>query len=336
MTFGVILVNLGTPDKADIKSVRKYLAEFLSDPRVIDLPFLVRWVLLNLFILPFRPKQSLEAYKKVWRPEGSPLRVYGDLLVSKVQENLGNDYKVVLAMRYGNPSIKKALDTLKGCDKLIVLPLFPQYASATSGSVIEKVFSLLSKQHYIPELNILPEFYVEQNFIHAYANLIKTNISISGTDKLIFSFHGLPVRHIEKSGCEFVCKNESCPKITLANKSCYRAQCYATANAIANKLGLSKDKYLVAFQSRLGKTPWVKPYTDEVINGLAEDKSIKNIAVVCPAFVADCLETIEEIGMAGREQWLDLGGEGFTLVPCLNDSPEWVNAVSNMVTNCSN
>ena len=329
MSIGVILVNLGTPAKPDIKSVRAYLAEFLSDPRVIDLPSLVRYVLLYLFILPFRPKKSLEAYKKVWLPGGSPLRIYGESLVSKVQTCLGSNYTVKLAMRYGDPSIETALSSLQDCDRLIVLPLFPQYASATTGSVVAKIYEILSSKQYITPLNILPEFYVNNDFVASYALNIRLNVDLEKIDKLVFSFHGLPVRQIEKGGCKVVCATAPCPEISPKNYCCYRAQCYATARAIAKELDF--DKFSVAFQSRLGRTPWIKPYTDDLLDDLAKDKAIKNIAVVCPAFVADCLETIEEIGMEAQEQWLDLGGESFILVPCLNDSPAWVDAVVNMV-----
>jgi ferrochelatase len=331
MTIGVILVNLGTPDDKNIKSVRSYLREFLSDPRVLDVPFFVRWILLYFFILPFRPKKSLEAYKKVWLKNGSPLRVFGDSLAQKVQEELGDEYKVVLAMRYGSPSIKNALNKMADCSEIRVLPLFPQYASATTGSVIEKIFTELGKEQYIPSINILPEFYHNDNFISAYVDTINNNIDINNTDKLIFSFHGLPVRHIVKSGCEYVCGKESCPNISTKNKACYRAQCYATARSIAAKLGVTQEKYEVSFQSRLGRTPWIEPYTDTLLEELSQNKTVKNIAVSCPAFVADCLETIEEIGMEARQQWLDLGGEQFTLIPCINDSSMWVDAVVDMV-----
>ncbi|MEE3003214.1 MAG: ferrochelatase [Pseudomonadota bacterium] len=334
MSIGVLLVNLGTPASTDLSSVRSYLREFLSDARVIDLPILIRYLLLYLFILPFRPKLSQAAYKKIWFADGSPLRVYGDKLTKKVATKLGDDYKVVLAMRYGDPSIEAGLNSLKDCDRIIVLSLFPQYASATSGSVNEKIFKILSEKQYIQPVNFLPEFYNSSGFVGAYSEQLKKSINGKEIDKVIFSFHGLPVRHIEKSGCAYVCKAEQpCPSISESNKVCYRAQCYETAKLISERAGINREDYVVSFQSRLGKTPWITPYTDDILESLSKQHEIKNIAVICPSFVADCLETLEEIGMEAKEDWLKLGGKDFTLVPCLNDNSTWVDALCILISN---
>ncbi|MBT4885304.1 MAG: ferrochelatase [Legionellales bacterium] len=332
MKIGVLLVNLGTPSDINIASVRAYLREFLADPRVVDLPFFVRYLLLYAVILPFRPKQSFEAYKKIWLPSGSPLMVHSENVAQKVSDSLGDNYKVVLAMRYGAPSIRESLEQLNDCDKIVVQPLFPQYASATTGSIVEKVYKLIQDKNYITPINVLPEFYADDGFISAYTATVNKALKGKKIDKIIFSFHGLPVRHITKSGCQYLCKELSpCPLIGANNKTCYRAQCYATARLIAKKLGLTDEYYKVSFQSRLGSTPWIQPYTDNVINELALDERVRDIAVVCPSFVVDCLETLEEVGIQAKSQWHALGGRGFVLIPCINDNEIWIKALVDII-----
>jgi protoporphyrin/coproporphyrin ferrochelatase len=323
MKNGLLLINLGTPDKADVTSVRRYLREFLSDPRVIDLPAPLRYLLLYAFILPFRPKSSTKAYQLIWTDDGSPLLANSQRLVESLEERLGNTFKVALCMRYGNPSIKAALNKLADCDHLTILPLYPQYSSAATGSSLEKVLTLIAAQNTHPSLKIVRDFCQHPGFITAQAELIKPYLPIH--DYLLFSYHGIPERHILKGGCEKVCQN-SCPTINLSNTACYRAQCYQTTQALTQVLDLPTDKYSVSFQSRLGKTPWIKPYTDFVLPELAQ-KGIKRLAVCCPSFVSDCLETLEEIGMRARDQWQELGGEKLTLIPCVNSSPRWVDAI---------
>lgn len=327
----VLLINLGTPDHADESSVYRYLKEFLNDARVVDLPLFLRWPLVNLFILPFRYKKSAAAYRKIWSEQGSPL-LYNSLnLQAALAKALGGDFHVELAMRYGQPSLTKVLDKLSDVKSLVVVPLFPQYSSAATGSAIEKLFASLRKRWNQPQLIIKNDFYNDAGFISAYADMIKKNIQLSSIDYILFSYHGLPERHIIKSHCVAVCdRTQPCPAVDQTNLYCYRAQCYETTNRIVQVLGLAKNQYGVAFQSRLGRTPWIKPYTDLCLPQLAQ-QGVKNIAIVCPSFVADCLETLEEINIRAREQWNKVGGNNFIFIPCLNDSAVWVNALVNIV-----
>jgi ferrochelatase len=328
---GILLINLGTPDQPDVPSVRKYLREFLSDPRVIDLPTPARWLLLNLIILPFRPKQSSEAYQQIWTEQGSPLLINSQNLVDAVAKKLGNDYQVVLGMRYGNPSIPSALEQLKHCQQIKVLPLFPQYSSAATGSAIEKVLCTVAMQWNTPSISIINSFYDQPQFIAAYAKIIEKNLAEKKPDLLLFSYHGLPERHIKKSECQAACDlRNACPDMNNDNSYCYRAQCYATSKLLAQQLGLQEDQYITTFQSRLGRVPWIQPYTDNELPKLIK-QGIKNIAVACPSFTADCLETLEEIGLRAKQQWQELGGESFTLIPCLNDDEAWVESIISLI-----
>lgn len=327
MRKGLLIINLGTPNHANSKAVREYLSEFLTDKRVIDLPAFLRYLLVYCFILPFRTRQSTHAYQSIWSEQGSPLLRHSQHLVKQLQAILDTEFKISLGMRYGKPSIKTALDELKECDFITVLPLYPQYSSAATGSSIEEVMRLISLQEVIPSLHIIRDFYQHPSYIKAQAALIKSHLGEN--QHLLLSYHGIPERQINKSGCKIVCK-ETCPPIS-DTKGCYKAQCHETSLLLATELQLSNNQYSTAFQSRLGKTPWIKPYTDEVLIDLAA-KGIKNLAISCPSFVADCLETLEEIGIRAKEQWLGLGGKQFTLIPCMNDSAEWVQAISNIVT----
>lgn len=329
---GVLLINLGTPNNADPLSVYRYLKEFLNDPRVIDLPGLIRWVLINLIIIPFRYKKSAEAYKTIWTPAGSPLLINSVRLKEALSAELGNSYQVELGMRYGNPTIQSALHNMQHCDQIIVLPLFPQYSSAATGSTLEKVMGMVAKQWNIPELYIKKDFYDHPGFISSYAELIKEKTNKQNIEVMIFSYHGLPERHIHKSQCKAACtQTEVCPDLQIDNAYCYRAQCFKTSELLAHSLNINPEQYIVAFQSRLGKTPWIKPYIDLELPELRK-KGIKNIAVACPSFVADCLETLEEINIRLRAQWLELGGNTFVFIPCINDRPSWVKALCTMVT----
>jgi ferrochelatase len=316
--IGVLLVNLGTPDSFQKKDVRQYLKEFLSDKRVIDIPFIFRMLLLYLFILPFRPKKSAEAYKKIWFKEGSPLSVYGKQLTQKVQVNLGEKYIVELAMRYQNPSLKNAIQNLmkQNVSQITVFPLFPQYASAASGSALEKFYEEIKIYWNVVPSTVIPAFYIHPLFINCFANRILEAFNNFKADYTLFSYHGLPERHIIKSGGD--------------ENFCYQKQCFATTNAIASQLNLKENEYSNSFQSRLGRTKWIEPYTDVVLPELAK-KGVKKLAVVCPAFVADCLETLEEIAIRAREQWLEVGGEDLVLVPSLNAQDDWANAVAQIV-----
>lgn len=327
MTTGVILINLGTPDSPNVSDVRSYLREFLSDSRVIDIPYLARWLLVNVCILPFRPKQSASAYKKIWTQSGSPLLLHCQELTNQLQQQLGGDYCVTLAMRYGKPSIKHALSQLSHCHRHIVLPLFPQYSSAATGSAIEAYLQTIKQDITIPSIRLINHFHDQPHFIQALCQQIKTHHDED--EFLLFSYHGIPERQALKSGCQSVCKQD-CP--TSSNLNCYRAQCYQTTRLVTAALKLAPTQYTTSFQSRLGKTPWIKPYSDEVLNELAK-QGIKKIAVICPSFVADCLETLEEIGIVAKKQWQTLGGESFKLIPCLNANPHWVDALANIVMN---
>jgi protoporphyrin/coproporphyrin ferrochelatase len=328
MKKGILLIQLGTPDAPTVSRVRQYLRLFLSDKRVIDLPVLARYILLYGIILPLRSKHSTKAYQAIWTDKGSPLRVLSIALKEKLQRKLESSHTVALGMRYGKPSLKQALLDLNTCDEITVLPLYPQYASSTNGSSIEVVLNYFSQQDVMPSLRVIRDFYAHPAFIHAQAERIKPYLTPDFSHCLL-SYHGLPIRHLKKSGCERVC-TDACPPPEDSNTACYRAQCFETSRMLAKTLGLEAHQYTTAFQSRLGKTPWIQPYTDEMFISLA-NKGIKKLVVACPSFVTDCLETLEEIGIRAQETWVTLGGEQLTLVPCLNDEDDWITALQNIV-----
>lgn len=331
--IGVLLINLGTPDTCAPKSVYAYLKQFLNDPRVIDLPTILRYVLVNWAIIPFRYKQSAHAYRQIWTKQGSPLLSHSQDLVTAVRKAFDSTTQIELGMRYGNPSIESAVEKLKDCQQIIAIPLFPQYSSAATGSAVEELLRVLAKRWNIPEINVKRDFFNNPDYIHAYASLIKDNLKDKKIDAFVFSYHGLPERHIEKSECRSPCNRlEPCPKPDHLNTYCYRAQCYETSRLIAKELNLNSTDYVVSFQSRIGKMPWIKPYTDLMLAELRQNKA-NTIAIVCPSFVADCLETLEEINLRARAQWLELGGREFVFIPSLNDHPLWVEGVVNMIKN---
>lgn len=333
MSHGLLLINLGTPDEPTAPAVRRYLREFLGDPRVLDMNAVGRKLLLELVILPTRPAKSAAAYQTIWDPSrGSPLLYHSRDLAAGVAEKLGTDWQVELAMRYGSPSIATGLEKLARCDRVIVLPLFPQYASSSTGTAVARVMELAGQRWTVPPLDFVPAFFDDPGFLDAFAAVGAPVLANAKPDHVLFSFHGLPVRQITKTdpaaGTEQAhCFASASCCDTLANPNCYRAQSYATARAIAKRVDLAADDYTVCFQSRLGKTPWIQPYTDVVIDELAK-KGKKRLAVFCPAFVADCLETVEEIGMRAVEQWKAAGGEELVLVPSLNATPAWIDAVA--------
>ena len=334
-TTGVLLINLGTPEAPDIQSVRAYLAEFLSDPYVIDLPAVLRSLLVRGLILPFRPKTSSNAYRQIWTPEGSPLLYHSQQLTNALGRALGSEYEVVLGMCYGQPSIASALGILqaKNCSKLLILPLFPQYASATTESAIAKTLTLLRRISDQPQITVCPSFFDHPAFIDAWKNLMTEHAPPEPPEIWIFSYHGLPIRQLQKRGCD----PKACDCDALNNSgsaaSCYRRQCFATTKLLAESLSLKPEEYRVAFQSRLGRTPWIAPYTDHLLAELAS-QGVKRVAIACPSFVADCLETLEEINIRAREQWRQLGGTHFTLFPCLNSHEDWVNGLKKLVGSC--
>jgi protoporphyrin/coproporphyrin ferrochelatase len=329
--IGFLLLNLGTPDAPTPAAVRRYLREFLSDPRVIDIHPVARKLLLELVILPIRPRKSAAAYAKVWGAEGSPLLTLSRELTGKVRTALGPDSLVELGMRYGSPSIPEALERLRagGATRLVVAPLYPQYSSSATGSSLEAVFAELARHHVVTPVTVLPAFYDDPGFLGAFAAVGAPVLAREKPDHVLFSFHGLPERHVkasDHSGRHCLQSAGCCDAIGPANRDCYRAQCHATARGLASRLGLQEGTWSICFQSRLGRTPWIKPYTDVVLDELAKAGK-KRLCVFCPAFVADCLETLEEIGMRAREQFVAGGGESLTLVPSLNASPAWVDAL---------
>jgi len=329
---GLLLVNLGTPDEPTAPAVRRYLRQFLSDPRVLDIHPVGRAALLNLVILPRRPGQSAAAYQKIWDPaRGSPLLFHSQDLTRLVGERLGASWRVELAMRYGSPSIESALEQLRaaGADDIVVLPLYPQYASSSTGSTLEEVYRIAGARWNTPAIAAVPPFYRQEAFIAAFAAVGRPVLERERPDHVLFSFHGLPERHMRKSdesGRHCLASDSCCDRVDGVNRNCYRAQCYATARALAAALALDQAGWSVSFQSRLGRTPWIRPYTDLVLDQLAA-RGVKRLAVYCPAFVADCLETLEEIGIRGREQFRAAGGDELFLIPSLNSSPLWVDAV---------
>jgi ferrochelatase len=322
MARGLLLINLGTPSSTRFSDVGRYLLRFLMDRRVIDLPALLRFLLVCCVIVPFRTRKSAKAYELIWTSKGSPLLYLSQNLRAKLQSQVGSACSVALAMRYSQPSIQLALEQLADCTSITVLPLYPQYSSAATGSPIEELLYLVKHKEVIPSLNLITQFYEHPSYIRAQAHLIKP--FLHEKSHLLLSYHGIPQRQIEKAGCRNACSTP-CQK-PASGSSCYRAQCFQTSRLVAQELGLGASQYTTAFQSRLGAIPWVKPYTDEVLVSLA-DGGVQHLVVACPSFVTDCLETLEEIGIRAKEQWLDLGGSELTLVPCLNDHPVWIEAL---------
>ncbi len=338
---GLILLNLGSPARPRTGPVRRYLRQFLADPRVIDINAVGRWLLLNLIILPLRPRRTAALYRKIWRKSepGSPLLYYSIALARALEKRLAKTFRVVVAMRYGEPSLAGALRTLAeaGIIQVRLVPLYPQYSPASSGTGLAEAYVQAARLWNVPFLTCLPPFYDHPAYIRCLADLARRTIAASeaerGTriDHVLFSFHGVPERQIKKSDPFGECLgSENCCDTPRALAVCYRAQCFATARALGGALGLQSNEWSVAFQSRLGRTPWVKPYTDEVLPRLV-GRGVRNLAVLSPSFVADCLETLEEIAMQGRETFLTAGGEGFLYIPCLNDDPAWVAALGDMI-----
>lgn len=331
---GVLIVNLGTPDSPETPDVRVYLREFLMDGRVIDIPYMSRWMLINFIIAPFRAPKSAKVYKELWTEEGSPLKTYGYAVEKMLQTALGKDYVVKLAMRYQKPSIESGLAELQqlGLSKITVIPFFPQYASASTGSVYEEVMRVLATWQVMPEIRFVNRFLDHPKFIEGFVRLGKKHLSERKYDHILFSYHGLPERQIMKGDVTGKqCKLGSCcDTANRHNQFCYRAQCFETTRLLVKELGLAEGAYTTSFQSRLGKTPWIKPYTDDVIKELA-GRGIKSVLAFSPSFVADCLETTIEIGDEYRELFEEMGGEHWQLVESLNDSDIWVETLVDLV-----
>ena len=334
--IGVLLVNLGTPDSPSTPDVRRYLNEFLTDGRVVDMPAAVRYPLFQGLVVPLRAPKSAKIYQQLWTERGSPLLFHGLDLREKVQAALGPGYVVAFGMRYQNPGIAGALEELRAAavERIVVLPLFPQYASASTGSVQEKVMDLVKDWWIVPSINFISQFATEPGFIATIAARGRAELEKHDYDHVVFSYHGIPERHVKKGDPTSYCRFGSCcDTLTDQNQYCYRAQCFATSRLIAAALGLSADQYTVAFQSRLQsrlRDPWLQPYTDEVLKEMPA-KGIKHVLAFSPAFVADCLETTIEVGEEFKELFEESGGKHWQLVPSLNSEPQWVEAVADMV-----
>lgn len=330
---GVLLVNLGSPDSPEVPDVRRYLRQFLMDERVMDAPWPIRFGVVNFGILPKRPHQSSEAYKSVWTPKGSPLIVSSLKIQADLQERL--DIPVELAMRYQNPSIETAITKLRaaGVTNLLVIPLFPHYAMSSFETAAERAKTVARKLAPEMKVEVAPPYYDQPAYISALVASASRYLE-QNHDFLLFSFHGLPERHLRKAdptGCHCMQVKDCCEVPSAAHATCYRAQCLKSVRAFVKATELPEESYSVAFQSRLGREPWMQPYTDVEIERLAK-AGVKRLAVICPAFISDCLETLEEIGMRGRETFKQAGGEELTLVPCLNDHPAWIDALEGMVS----
>lgn len=332
---GALLVNLGSPDSTATKDVKKYLDEFLMDERVIDVPYLLRAFLVKGIILNTRPKKSAAAYKKIWWEAGSPLIVLSEKLQKKVQAH--TKVPVELAMRYGNPSLKSGIEKLvkQGVSEIYMLPLYPQFAMATT-ETIEVLAKEIVKKHF-PKVKLYsePAFYNKPDYIEALSSVIKTHLDKIKPQHILFSYHGVPERHIKKSDItKSHCKIDGtcCNTPSPAHEFCYRHQCYETTKQVAKSLQLQEGTFSTSFQSRLGRDPWLQPYTDKTIANFAKN-GISNLAVVTPAFVSDCLETLEEIGLEAKHDFIENGGKNFNTIPCLNDNDLWAQTVANWINN---
>lgn len=327
----LLLVNVGTPDNVDAKSVRRYLFEFLNDRRVIDIPWLAQKLLVNLIIIPFRVKKSTRLYQRLWTSTGFPLLFYMENLVKKVQQQLGESVRVYGAMRYGNPGMKDVLREIKkdNIEKLTVLPLYPQFATSTTASVEAKLFGVLKQWKLKLEIHFISQFYNHPSFIEAFTINIKKYLPET-YDHIVFTYHGLPLRQIHKMHPSVQESNCTCEiKLPEHGSFCYKATCYETTRLLAKNLGLSKEDYTVSFQSRLTNN-WLAPFTDETLVHLAKQGKTK-VLVVAPSFVADCLETLIEIEQDYLQLFLKNGGEVLDMVHSLNDSDKWVNAVLKVI-----
>ena len=315
--IGVLLVNLGTPDAPTTSAVRKYLAEFLSDPRIVEMPRIIWWLILNIIILNIRPQRSKKLYKKIWSKDGSPLLVISNNIVSKIKNSkniLKKNILIDLAMRYGNPSIKKALDNYRenNINKLVVIPMFPQYSAATTASIFDKLSSEMKTWRNIPDIRFLSTYHDEPSYISACVHRIKHHWEKEKkSKKLIFSFHGLP-------------------QVNLHKGDPYHCYCHKTAEMIAKELKISESDYIVTFQSRFGNQVWLQPYTDEVLENLAKE-GVDSVDIFCPGFLCDCLETLEEINIQSRENYISCGGIFFNYIPALNDSDENIKSMENII-----
>ena len=330
----VLLLNLGTPKSPSVSNVRTYLFEFLNDRRVIDIPWLLRKILVNLIIVPFRAKGSSKIYKQLWTKEGSPLMIYGEKVKALLQEELDENYTVELAMRYQEPSMKKVLEKIR-LDmpaKLVILPMYPQYASSTTGSTYEKAMDIIKSWEVIPEIKFVNQFFDHEGYLDTIADNANKH-DLTEFDHFVFSYHGLPIRQINKVHPLLDCHTCNCHKKFKPETDyfCYKSTCFETSRLLAEKLNIPKEKYTVSFQSRLDKN-WLEPFSDKVVEELPK-KGAKKLMVFSPAFVADCLETTIEIGMEYAEIFEENGGKELVLVESLNDHPKWITTLKDLVLN---
>ncbi|MDP6374269.1 MAG: ferrochelatase [Pseudomonadales bacterium] len=326
MPLGILLVNLGSPASPDVADVRSYLDEFLMDEYVISLPRPLRRLLVSAFILPFRPKRTAAAYAAIWTPEGSPLIQHTRHLRDAVAGRI--DTPLAIAMRYGEPSIDAAVSQLieAGADEILLIPLYPQYADSTVTTIVETVEAQLPDH---VRMRVQPPFFDDEGYLSCQTDLIAGHLP-QHWDHLLLSYHGLPEAHLRKADPTHrhcLATEDCCQTSSAAHATCYRHQAFSASEEIANRLGIPAEKWSVSFQSRAGREPWLKPYTEELLQSLPGE-GVRNLVIACPAFVADNLETLEEIGMRGRDTFLAAGGTSFTLVPCLNDTPQWAGAIA--------
>ena len=327
---GLLLINLGTPDDPGYLSVFKYLRQFLMDPKVITVPYILRFILVSIIIVPFRAFSSGKIYKKIWTENGSPLIVNTSALADKVSKKVPH-IEVEFAMRYQSPSIEDKLKKLisQNLDEIIILPLFPQYSTATTGSVFDEISRVLKKQSVTPSIKFINQFYEQESFIDSWEDKLKS-FDVDKYDHILFSYHGLPTKAVDDIYDDSLCADNNCEnKITNENKFCYKATCYETTRLIASRFNLPSEKYTVSFQSRLTKN-WIEPFTDEVLEDFPS-KGIKNILVLSPAFTADNLETLYEIDDEYKELFIENGGKSLTMVPSLNDSSKWADSIVEII-----
>lgn len=325
---GVLLVNLGSPAGTEVADVRRYLNQFLMDPCVVDLPWLARRLLVSLILLR-RPKESAAAYASIWWEDGSPLVVISKRVRAQLRERL--NMPVELAMRYGDPSIEQGILALvrQDVNEILLMHQYPQFADSTITTVIREAQRVIDQHNLSVRLTVLPAFHDRPDYLEALANCTQPHLE-DGFDHLLLSYHGLPERHLRKAdptGTHCLSSADCCERPSVAHATCYRAQCLAVSRAIAGHFSLTEDQWSMAFQSRLGRDKWIEPYTEEQLEALAA-RGVKRLLVMCPAFTADCIETLEEIGDRGREQFINAGGEELVLIPCLNDHPQWMDVLA--------
>lgn len=332
---GVLLLNLGSPTAPTPEAVGAYLREFLMDEYVIDMPHPLRWALVNLAIVPRRKYASAKLYESIWTAAGSPLLMHTRALAAGLQTALGEQYRVTFGMRYGQPSTAVALRALlsAGVARILVLPLYPQYAESSFETAVQAVQRAAQTEGCTERLEILPPFYDQPGYVESSATLVRQHLEQHPGAHVVFSYHSLPERHLKRldaSGQHCFQQADCCARIKPQNARCYRAQCVATTQAIAARLGLSATEYSLAFQSRLGRQKWVGPQTEDVLRQLAQ-RGVPHVAVTCPSFTADCLETLEEIAVRACEAFLHAGGQSLTLIPALNAEPHWIEALASLL-----